>query len=88
MRRNPPGVYNNTEHVKQFYKGYEEAGGMVAVIEDAHRILRDLILKAGVVRYWWNGREILHPKTPDWLNDILTGLAQLSQISNQQSAIS
>jgi len=83
-RTQPPGVYSNPEFVQRFYRGYQAVGGTESTFGEIDHIILDVIRKARQVRYWWDCARFLHPRNPEHLQDVLTGLEKLIGMGNRE----
>lgn len=78
--RKPTEVYANPEYLKEFYRGYEGAGGIVTKPDEYDRIRFEVVYCATGIRWWWDNLEILHGVTPRLLDRLTAALRHLATI--------
>lgn len=71
-----PEVYRDTSLIDEIYAGYSETGGCIAPLNASHLNLVNAIRKAHQVHYWWDCSGLLHPQTPQMLEDVLAALTR------------
>ena len=78
-RRRPPGVYEHPDYLCRFYDGYRAITGNAVQVPDELRQMNVMIRFALGVRFDWNCMRCFTPATPTMLQEMLTGLNQLSE---------
>ena len=74
--RNPQEIYGRDHYPQEFWSGYAEAGGVRIEPDETYLKVRQATMGAGLCWFW----EVLgafHPKTPQWLDDLESGLKSL-----------
>lgn len=70
-------VFDNSEYLRQFYDGYQEASGITVTLKTQERRLQNVIQNAKSLRFFWRSSNTFPPVAPDLLNEILRDLKSL-----------
>lgn len=77
--RSPREIYGRAEYPEAFWDGYLEAGGVRVEPGKRYLKVRAVAQNAGSVCWFWEALGLLHPRTPDWLEELEVALKGLKE---------
>ena len=76
--REPQEIYGRDHYPQEFWAGYAEAGGVRIEPDETYLKVRQATFVIGAGLCWfWEVLGAFHPKTPQWLDDLESGLKSL-----------
>ena len=75
--RSPREIYGREEYPEAFWDGYLEAGGIRVEPGERYLKIRAVAQNAGSICWFWEALGLLHPRTPDWLDELEVALKGL-----------
>lgn len=74
--RKPQEIYGRDHYPQEFWSGYAEAGGVRIEPDETYLKVRQATMGTGLC-WFWEVLGVFHPKTPQWLDDLESGLKSL-----------
>jgi len=77
--RSPREIYGRAEYPEAFWDGYLKAGGIRVEPGEIYMKIRAVAQNAGSICWFWEALGLLHPRTPDWLDELEVALKGLEE---------
>jgi len=77
--RSPQEIYGREEFPEVFWDGYLEVGGVRVEPGERYLKIRMVAQSAGSICWFWEALGLLHPRTPDWLDELEVALKELEE---------